>query len=141
MLKPLLALAVLCTAVALGATACGSSDESGATTTEEASSPAEAIAEIDAIKPMLDDALAKYRAGDKEAADTIVGDAYLEHFEHVEDPLGERDHELMEEIEEKISTDIRAKMKADAPADDVAALVDETKADLDTARTKLQEAA
>ena len=98
------------------------------------------MAEIDEIKTMLDQGLAQYRSGDKDAADTTVGDAYLEHFEQVEHPLEERDEELMEELEHRISTEIRAQMKSDAPADDVAQLIDETKADLDTAKTKLQEA-
>jgi hypothetical protein len=89
---------------------------------------------------MLDTGLAQYRSGDQEAADTTVGDAYLEHFEHVEDPLGERDHELMEDLEHRISTEIRDEMKDGTPPDQVATLIAETKADLDTAKARLQEA-
>ena len=54
-----------------------------------------------------------YRAGDAEAAAETVGDAYLEHFEHVEAPLGDRDHELMEEIEHALATEIRDAIKAE----------------------------
>ncbi len=89
---------------------------------------------------MLDEGLAQYQDGDQEAADTTVGDAYLEHFEKVEHSLEERDHELMEELEHRISTEIRDEMKDGASADEVAALVEETKAELDTAKAKLQEA-
>jgi hypothetical protein len=121
-------------AVALAGTACGSSDD------DEETSPAAAVAEIDEIKAMLDTGLAQYRSGDQEAADTTVGDAYLEHFEHVEDPLGERDHELMEDLEHRISTEIRDEMKDGTPPDQVATLIAETKADLDTAKARLQEA-
>ena len=39
---------------------------------------------------MLDDALAKYADGDAEAAEELVGDAYLEHFEEVEHPSRRR---------------------------------------------------
>jgi hypothetical protein len=134
MKRTLLALTLLLGAVALTGAACGSSDD------DESSSPTEAVAEIDQVKTLLDDALADYKNGDTKAADTKVGDAYLEHFEKVEHPLDERDHELNEELEERISTDIRAKMKDGAAADDVAALVEETKADLDTAKATLQEA-
>ena len=148
MRKTFLLLIVLLGLVALTVTACGSDDDSSqaaATTTEEGEEEGEitdeeAAAEIDEIKRMLDEGLAQYQDGDTEAADTTVGDAYLEHFEKVEHPLEEQDHELMEDLEHRISTEIRAEMKESASADEVAALVEETKADLDTAKTKLQEA-
>ena len=134
MRKTWIVLVLVLGAVALTGAACGSSDE------EESTSPTEAVAEIDQISAMLDEGLAQYRSGDKEAADTTIGDAYLEHFEKVEDPLGERDHELMEDLEHQISTEIRDEMKNDAPADEVAKLVSDAKIDLDQAKTKLQEA-
>jgi hypothetical protein len=134
MRRTLVLLALLLGAVAIAGAACGGSSE------DEGSSPTEAVAEIDQIKLMLDEGLMQYRAGDKEAADTTVGDAYLEHFEKVEDPLGERDHELMEDLEHQISSEIRDEMKDGAPADQVAALIADTKTDLDLAKTKLQEA-
>lgn len=134
MRKTWIVLVLVLGAVALTGTACGSSDD------DETTSPTEAMAEIDQIAAMLDEGLAQYRSGDKEAADTTVGDAYLEHFEKVEDPLGERDHELMEDLEHQISTEIRDEMKNDAPAGEVAKLISDTKTDLDLAKTKLQEA-
>lgn len=144
MRKTLLLLIVLLGLVALTVTACGSDDDSSpsaATATEEGEITAEeAAAEIDEIKRMLDEGLAQYQDGDQEAADTTVGDAYLEHFEKVEHSLEERDHELMEELEHRISTEIRDEMKEGASADEVAALVEQTKTELDTAKAKLQEA-
>jgi hypothetical protein len=116
--------------------ACGGSDDEGSSSEVTAE---QAAAEIDEIKSLLDQAVMEYREGDKTAADTTVGDAYLEHFEEVEHPLEERDHELMEDLEHRISTEIRDEMKKGASADEVAALVDETKTDLDTAKAKLQE--
>jgi hypothetical protein len=133
MRKTVLILTLVLGVVALAGTACGGSSS------DEGTSSADAVAEIDEIKSMLDQGLSQYRDGDVQAADTTVGDAYLEHFEEVEDPLGERDHEFMEELEHRISTEIRDKMKDGASADEVAQLIDETKADLDTAKTKLQE--
>ena len=128
--------------VAFGA-GCGSDDESGSAATtaessEEDTSPAAAAAEIDEIKSMLDDALARYQGGDAEAAEELVGDAYLEHFEHVEHPLEEVDGELMEDLEHAISTEIRTKMKDGAPAAEVEQLIEQTKADLDRAKSKLE---
>jgi len=144
MRKTFLLLIVLLGLVALTVTACGSDDDSSpaaATATEEGEITAEeAAAEIDEIKRMLDEGLAEYQDGDTEAADTTVGDAYLEHFEKVEHPLEEQDHELMEDLEHRISTEIRDEMKEGESADEVAALIEETKADLDTAKAKLQEA-
>jgi hypothetical protein len=134
MRKTWIVLVLVLGAVALTGAACGSSDD------EESASPTEAVAEIEQIAAMLDEGLAQYRSGDKEAADTTVGDAYLEHFEKVEDPLGEQDHELMEDLEHQISTEIRDEMKNDAPADEVAKLISDAKTDLDLAKTKLQEA-
>lgn len=150
MRKTFLLLIVLLGLVALTVTACGSDDDgsspAGATATDESEEEGEitaeeAAAEIDEIKRMLDEGLAQYQDGDQEAADTTVGDAYLEHFEKVEHSLEERDHELMEDLEHRISTEIRQEMKEGASADEVAALVEETKADLDTAKAKLREAA
>ena len=141
MRKTLLLVIVLLGVVAVTATACGSDDDDSpaAATSEGEITAEEAAAEIDEIKRMLDEGLEQYRSGDKDAADTTVGDAYLEHFEKVEHPLEERDHEFMEELEHRISTEIRDEMKSDAPADEVATLVDETKAELDKAKAMLQE--
>lgn len=119
--------------VSFGA-ACGSDEESS----EEDTTAAAAAAEIDTIKSMLDDALAKYKAGDVEAAEETVGDAYLEHFEKVEHPLEEVDEELMEDLERTISTDIRTKMTAGTPASEIEELIEQTKTDLDEAKSKLQ---
>lgn len=150
MRKTFLLLIVLLGLAALTVTACGSDDDSSpaaATATddgeeegEEEITAEEAAAEIDEIKRMLDEGLAQYQDGDQGAADTTIGDAYLEHFEKVEHSLEEQDHELMEELEHRISTEIRDEMKEGASADEVAALVEQTKADLDTAKAKLQEA-
>ena len=120
-------------ALTLVGAGCGSDDAEEADVT-----PAAAAAEIDTIKSMLDDALAKYEDGDAEAAEELVGDAYLEHFEEVEHPLEEADEELMEDLEHTISTEIREKLKAGAPAAEVAQLIAATKADLDRAKAALQ---
>jgi hypothetical protein len=127
----ILLLAVLLLAAASGCG--GGSDEA-----EESATPAEAVREIEEIKTLLATAVDQVRSGDAEAAEETVGDAYLEHFEDVEAPLGERDHDLMEELEEAISTDLRTEIKDGEPADRIAAHVDEIGAELDRAVELLQ---
>ena len=127
-------LILLLAALALAVAGCGGSDESD----EESATPAEAVTEIDEIKTMLATAVTQVRAGDTDAAEETVGDAYLEHFEHVEHPLGEEDHELMEELEEAISTDLRNDIKDGKSADEIEAAVAAINSDLDRAVVLLQ---
>ena len=130
-------IALLAAALVPSLAGCGSDGTGGA---EEGSvTPAQAAAEIETIKRLLDRALAQYRLGQMTAAGRTVGDAYLEHFEDVEDPLDERDHELMEELEHSISTELRDRMKDRAPVGEVATLVAATKRDLDRAASALRE--
>lgn len=121
-------------AVLLLAAGCGGSDDGE----EGSATPAEAVAEIEEIEALLATAVEQVRAGDAEAAEETVGDAYLEHFEDVEAPLGERDHDFMEELEEAISTDLRNDIKAGKSADEIEAEVAEINADLDRAVELLQ---
>ena len=127
-------LLILFAGLALAVAGCGGDDESD----EESATPAEAVAEIEEIKTMLGTAVGQVRDGDADAAEETVGDAYLEHFEKVEGPLGEEDHELMEELEEAISTDLRNDIKDGKSADEIQAAVDEIETDLDRAVELLQ---
>ena len=127
-------LLLLFASLALAVAGCGGDDESE----EESATPTEAVAEIEEIKTMLATAVDQVRSGDADAAEETVGDAYLEHFEHVEHPLGERDHDLMEELEEAISTDLRNDIKDGKSADEIDAAVDDINADLDKAVEVLQ---
>jgi hypothetical protein len=165
-MRKLLPLIVALVATALLAAGCGGDDDSDATTgaeatgtaaedsgatTEEAeaegsesqegeehaATPAQAIAEIGVVRTLLAQSLAAYRAGDAEGADTLTGDAYLEHFELVEGPLEERDEHLNEELEEQIREELRSMIKAGAPAAEVAALVKEINSGLDRAEKAL----
>jgi hypothetical protein len=135
MLRLSAVLPLLLATLALGATAgCGGSDS----TEEHSATPAEAVAEIKEIKTLLATAVDQVRSGDFEAAEETVGDAYLEHFESVEDPLGERDHDLMEELEEAISTNLREDIRDGKSADEIETAVDAIDADLDKAVEILQ---
>jgi hypothetical protein len=132
-------LALTLSAVAL--VACGDDDKDSTAAKESShvsASPAAAIAEIGEVRGLVDQAEAKVKAGDRKAADTLLGDAYLEHFEEVEGPLGKKDHELMESLEEAISTELREKIKSGAAATEVAPLFDEVRTNLDKAEAALK---
>jgi hypothetical protein len=123
-----------------GSTSAG--DTTVSTTTEESeeeeeATPAQALAEIAAIRTLLDEAVAQYAAGDHSGAADAVGDIYLEHYEHVEGPLGDVNHDLMEEIEEKLSTDLRTSMEDGAEQSEIQALVSDIKSGLDQAEEEL----
>ena len=104
---------------------------------EEATTPAQALAEIAIIRTLLGDAVTQYATGAHDEAADAVGDIYLEHFEKVEGPLGDADHDLMEEIEEQISTELRNDMQDGKPDDEIESLVDEINGNLDRAEEAL----
>ena len=128
------ALLALLAALLLVVAGCGGSDEPD----EESATPTEAVGEIEEIKSLLATAVQQVRDGDSDAAEETVGDAYLEHFEDVEAPLGERDHDFMEELEEAISTDLRNEIKDGGTADEIEASVEEINVDLDRAMELLE---
>jgi hypothetical protein len=104
---------------------------------EEEATPAQALAEIATIRTLLDEAVAQYASGDHSGGADAVGDIYLEHYEHVEGPLGDVNHDLMEEIEEKLSTDLRTSMEDGAEQSEIEALVSDIKSGLDQAEEEL----
>ena len=115
----------------------GDDDDSGSQAAEAQSGSAQAIDEIDETSAGLDQALAQLRDGDAKAAKETVSETYLQHFEEVEAPLEKVDPELMEKLEEGISTDLRADI-GKASASEISAQVKQLKADLATAQSKLE---
>lgn len=127
----------LAAATALGVVGCGSSDDE--TKGREASAtPAQARAEIGAVRTGLDRALETYRGGDREKAAAQVGDLYLQHFEDVEGPLEKVDSELKEQLETGIATTIRDRMKQGETVSAVAKVIAGVQSQLDRAETKLR---
>ena len=125
--------------LAIGALGVGCGDDKKKNESAESSvSAAEARRQVGETRDGLEQALATYKSGDKAKADKQVGDAYLKHFELVEGPLGDRDHELTEELEDGIREELRDKIKAGAPETEVEKLVSELKADLDKAESALR---
>lgn len=105
---------------------------------EEAATPAEAIAAIGETRTLLEQAVDKLRGGDRGAAEEVVAEAYVERFEEVEGPLGERDGKLMQDLETLISTTIRTKIKGGASLTEVKELVTEAEQKLEQASKLLE---
>ena len=127
----------LAVAATLGLAACGDDNDSAAEETK--ATPAQAVSEIAATRAALDQGLEQLKSGDRKAAEATVGDGYLEHFEIVEGPLEEADHELNEKIEHTLREELRDKIKDGASVAEVTALVNQIKADLATAERTLQQ--
>lgn len=128
-------------ALATFAIGCGSStnDDKASEEAKHGTTPQQAIVEIGKVRSGLAQALATYKAGDASTADEQVGDTYLKHFELVEGPLEEADHELNEELEDTIREELREQIRADAGAAKVAQLVKEIDTKLDEAEQALSD--
>jgi hypothetical protein len=126
------------TALVLVLAGCGNDDNDGNSTSgESAETPATALAELPAVRKGLAEGLAAYRAGDAERADGLIGDVYLEHFEHVEGPLGDVDEGLMSDLEQQIASGVREQIKAGDPVKDVQASIAQINKGLDQAQAAL----
>lgn len=133
--SPVLSVAV-CGAFAFAG--CGSDSKKSSESSEHNVSNAEAVKEIGAVRTGLDEAVQQLKGGDAKAAENTVAETYLQHFELVEGPLGKVDHELNEGLEETINEELRQKISSGAKPAEVQKLVNEVKADLDTAEAKLK---
>lgn len=126
--------------LAVFAIGCGSSTNDNSSPSEEAehaTTPRQAVAEIGKVRSGLAHALATYKAGDAKAADQQVGDTYLQHFELVEGPLEDADHELNEQLEDTIREELREQIRDGAGKAEIAALVRQIDAKLDRAEHAL----
>jgi hypothetical protein len=120
-------------------TACGSSDSSSSSgSTPQSASPTVAIDEVSQTRAALKAALQTYKDGDAAGAQEQVAEAYVSHFEEVEKPLEDKDPELKEELEDAISHDLRADMRAGRSPAAVEAQVNKIVADLHKAEVALR---
>ena len=118
--------------------ACGSDDDNKAPQQSASGQKQTAVQEVSETQEGLKKALAAYDPAKPAPADELVSETYLQHFEKVEGPLDKVDHELNEELEETISTKIRADIKKKVSRAQLEKLVKQTQTDLDTAKAKLQ---
>jgi hypothetical protein len=132
-------LAPVATAASFALAGCGDDDSSSGTSARsESGGTATALREVGETRDALQAALATYEDGDAAAAEEQVAEAYVSHFEEVEEALEQRDHELNESLEEQISRDLRADMKADKPVVQVRRSVEAVIADLGKAEAALR---
>lgn len=130
---------IACSAIALAA--CGSeSDTDGPGEAEQNVTADVALSEIRAVRAGLTEGLTQYKAGDDEAAERTVGDAYLEHFELVEVPLAKADPQLNEDLEHLMREELRGAIADGSSPKRVAALVREARAGLTEAEQALRKA-
>src|SRR4051812_26674410 len=111
--------AVLSSAAVLGLSACGDDSSSGGAPAETTADATTALREAGKTKAAVQAAMSTYANGDRAAAEEQVAEAYVSHFEDVEHALEERDAELNERLEEAISGDLRADIKAGKPEAEV----------------------
>ena len=104
----------------------------------KAASAETARSEVAATRDALNTALATYKAGDHAKAVDQVSEAYVSHFEEVEEPLEGKDDELKEDLEHAIADDLRASMKAGKPAPAVERQVNAIVDNLDKADAALR---
>jgi hypothetical protein len=134
-LRHLLVLLAVALGLGLLAAGCGDddSDDAAEQAEETALTPEQAIDEIALVRSGIEDGLIAYEEGDAATAETLVGDAYLEHFELVEPPLEEADEELNEELEVLIRETLRDAIVEGEPLKDVEKIADEAYTGLDEA--------
>ena len=90
------------------------------------------------VRDRLEQAVAAYRAGDRNAATQAAVSAYLDGFEPVEPILAVKNPELMRSLEMAM-TELRGRISAGAPADEIAGRVEELQSRLGTAEQALED--
>jgi hypothetical protein len=118
--------------VALAAVGCGGSEEEG-----ESLSPVQARQYFTNIDSLLGQAVAAHEQGDTEEAAELVGEAYLENFEHLEHDLEAADPELNEELEDLLGPGFRQDIQEGISQDELETRVAEAAELLEQAKTVL----
>ncbi len=90
------------------------------------------------VDELLATAKEEYSAGNSEAANEALIEAYLENFEYVEAPLEEVDHELVEELEETLRVDLPEMVNAAVSSEEFGTAVDAVLVELDQAEALLR---
>lgn len=97
---------------------------------------AQALAEIDKSRSLIEESVTQYAAGQPEAAYQAARSAYLDHFEYVEIPLRVRDDALTLELEEHFAK-LRTSIERGASLDEVRSLAATTQRGLDSVERTL----
>jgi len=87
------------------------------------------------IDKLLGTAKDTYRAGNPDAANEALIEAYLENFEYLEAPIKEADAELEEKLEKTLRVGLPELVRTEVSHEDFDTAVDAALADLDRAET------
>ncbi|MCE4613417.1 MAG: hypothetical protein F7C07_06265 [Desulfurococcales archaeon] len=98
---------------------------------EEEEAPLQAL--LEETKRLVSQAVAEYRKGEYEEAESLVIEAYLEAYELAEPMLAEKDPQLNDEIENLLREELRSRIAQRAPISEVESLADELLKKLDQA--------
>ena len=90
---------------------------------------------ISNIRSLLDQAVASYSANDAAKAKELATTAYLDNFEHIEQPIGK---ELSEQGESLLREKLRAQMDGNASVDEIKLTISEINLVLDKAENLLK---
>lgn len=100
------------------------SAQGNATGTEGATTTTTPLQYIANIKQLLGELQNEYNTGNYTQAEKLAEQAYLDNFEHVEDPLANAGQkELMEQTEHMLREELRQKIRDKIPADELAAFI------------------
>jgi hypothetical protein len=117
-------------------TASASETESATTNaTSTTNAENESLQYISNIRSLLDQTVTAYSSNDAAKARELATTAYLENFEHIEDPIGE---ELAERGESLLREELRDQINANASVDEVKQTISEINQVLDEAEDSLK---
>lgn len=103
--------------------------------TVEKSDPVEELGEV---QQALTEVETTYASGNKQEAEELATEAYLEHFEKIEPALAKADKELMEEIEVALATTLRESIRSGAANNRIEAQVAKIKENIEEAELALK---
>ena len=112
-----------------------SSSTAAANTTTTASSEQSSQGYISNIRSLLDQAIASYSANDATKAEELATAAYLDNFEHIEQPIGK---DLSDQGESLLREKLRTQIDGNAPVEEIKQTISEINMVLDKAENLLK---
>jgi hypothetical protein len=104
-------------------------------TTTTASDEKSSQGYISNIRSLLDQVIASYSANDPTKAEELATTAYLDNFEHIEEPIGK---DLSDQGESLLREKLRAQIGSNAPVDEIRQTISEINMVLDKAENLLK---
>ena len=74
---------------------------------------------VDNIRELLEQSRTKYAEGDIEEAKRLAMKAYIDNYEYLEDPVGEQNEKLNDELEIMLREELQALMRKNASLEQV----------------------